>query len=201
MLISLHKYSNQEIMKRKDELAVLLLIDKLSDISDFHKLREEVSPEYFTHVTENTSQNVMDIMVSVIRVFLSKLKLSEEEIEEFMERIKEEDNVGGWFEHFKEIDLPAERRKMREEVEKEVREEVEKEVREEVEKEVREEVEKEVREEVREEVEKEVQQEDIKIFIDTLKELNVSRDFVEDKLKERYYMTVEEIEENLDRYW
>ena len=189
MLISLHKYLNQEIMKRKDELAVLLLIDKLSDISDFHKLREEVSPEYFTHVTENTSQNVMDIMVSVIRVFLSKLKLSEEEIEEFMERIKEEDNVGGWFEHFKEIDLPAERRKMREEVEKEVREEVEKEVREEVEK------------EVREEVEKEVQQEDIKIFIDTLKELNVSRDFVEDKLKERYYMTVEEIEENLDRYW
>ena len=54
---------------------------------------------------------------------------------------------------------------------------------------------------MREEVEKEVQQEDIKIFIDTLKELNVSRDFVEDKLKERYYMTVEEIEENLDRYW
>lgn len=31
-----------------------------------------------------------------------------------MERIKKENNVGGWFEHFKEIDLPAERKKIRE---------------------------------------------------------------------------------------
>ena len=123
MLIPLHKYSNQEIMKNKDELAVLLLLDKLSDVSDFKKLTEEIPPEYFAKVTENTSQNVMDIMISVMRVLLSKLKLSEEEIDSFMERIKEEDNVGGWFEHFKEIDLPAERIKMRKEVREEVREE------------------------------------------------------------------------------
>ena len=119
MLIPLHKYSNQEIMKNKDELAILLLLDKLSDISDFKKLAEEIPPEYFAQITENTSQNVMDIILSVMRVLLSKLKLSEEEIDSFMERIKEEDNVGGWFEHFKEIDLPAERKKMREEVREE----------------------------------------------------------------------------------
>ena len=128
MLIPLHKYSNQEIMEGKDELAVLLLLDKLSDISDFKKLGEEIPTEYFVQITENTSQNVMDIMISVMRVLLSKLKLSEEEIDSFMEKIKEEDNVGGWFEHFKEIDLPAERRKMREEVQEEVREEIREEV-------------------------------------------------------------------------
>ena len=146
MLIPIHKYSNQEIMEGKDELAVLLLLDKLSDISDFKKLGKEIPTEYFAQITENTSQNVMDIMISVMRVLLSKLKLSEEEIDSFMEKIKEEDNVGGWFEHFQEIDLPAERRKMRQEVREEVREEVQKEVREEVQKEVREEVQKKARE-------------------------------------------------------
>ena len=76
----------------------------ISKTKQFKKLAVEIPPEYFAQITENTSQNVMDIMISVMRVLLSKLKLPEEEIDSFVEKIKEEDNVGGWFEHFKEID-------------------------------------------------------------------------------------------------
>lgn len=74
-----------------------------------------------------------------------------------MERIKKENNAGGWFEYFKEIDLPAERKKIREE--------------------------------------------NIKIIIDTLKELNASCDFVSAKLMEKYSLTPEQAEEKSSKYW
>ena len=165
MLIPLQKYSNQEIMAGENDLAVLMLFDKLSNLSDFKKLVEEVSPEYFAQVTENTSQTIKDIMVSVVRVLLSRLKLSEEEIDNFMRQIEKEDNVGGWLEHFEEFDFPAARRKMQEEV--------------------------------REEVRKEMREEEYKIFIETLKELNVSGEIIIEKMAEKFSLTVEEAEEKM----
>ena len=197
MLIPIQKYSNQEIMAGENDLAILMLFDKLNNLSDFKKLVEEVSPEYFAQVTENTSQTIKDIMVSVVRVLLSRLKLSEEEIDNFMRQIEREDNVGGWFEHFEEFDFPAARRKMQEEVREEVRKELQEEVRKEVQEEVRKEVQEEVRKEVQEEVRKEVQEEEYKIFIETFKELNVDDEMIIRKLVEKFSLTVKDAEERM----
>lgn len=177
MLFSIQKHSNQEIADGKDELSILILLDKLRNISDFKKLKEELPKEFFSGVTENTSQSVLDIMFSVIRVLLSKFELSEEEIDNFIREIKEVKNVGGWFEHFEGFDLPAERKKMREELEKEIKEELEKEIKE------------------------EWNEKKVELYIKTCKDVEVSKEKTTEKLIVRFLLNLEEAESKVEQYW
>lgn len=177
MLFSIQKHSNQEIADGKDELSILILLDKLRNISDFKKLREELPKEFFSGVTENTSQSVLDIMFSVIRVLLSKLKLPEEKIDDFIREIKEVKNVGGWFEHFEEFDLPAERKKMREELEKEIKEELEKEHKE------------------------ELHEKEFELYIKAFKEIEMPKEEVAQRVVIKFLLNLKEAESKVEQYW
>ena len=185
MLFSIQKHSNQEIADGKDELSILILLDKLRNISDFKRLNEELPEEFFSEVTENTPQSILDIMFSVIRVLLSKVKLPEEEIDDFIREIKEVKNVGGWFEHFEEIDIPAEREKLREE-----REEYAKE-REEFDK-VKEEVDK-AREELHER--------EMEVYINACKDMEMSKEKTAEKVIIRFLLNLEAAESKVEQYW
>lgn len=55
MLFSIQKHSNQEIADGKDELSILMLLDRLKDMSDLKKLNEELPEGFFAEATENTS--------------------------------------------------------------------------------------------------------------------------------------------------
>ena len=176
MLVQIQNYSNQEIMEKKGEFSILMLINKLHEVADFRTLEKEVSPEYLRKVTENTPEYLLRIMAEVISVLLSRLKLSQEEVEDFTGQIRER-KMGELFTHFKGYDVPAMRIKLREEMRDEVVEEV------------------------RQEVCQEVRQEDYKIFIETLNELNLSKETVMEKLVDKYSMTKEEAEEKITLYW
>lgn len=192
MLFSIQKHSNEEIADGKDELSILILLDKLKNISDFKKLNEELPEGFFSEVTENTPQSIMDIMFSVIRVLLSKVKLPEEEIDDFIKEIKEVKNVGGWFEHFEEIDIPAEREKLREE-----REEYAKE-KEEYAKE------KEEFDKVKEEVAKakeELYERELEIYINACKDMEISKEKTAEKVIIRFLLNLKEAESKVERYW
>ena len=54
---------------------------------------------------------------------------------------------------------------------------------------------------MRKEVREEVREDDIKITIDIMKELKASRNLVADKLKEKFFLTPEHVEEKLSKYW
>ena len=227
MLFSIQKHSNQEIADGKDELSILILLDKLRNISDFKRLNEELPEGFFSEVTENTPQSILDIMFSVIRVLLSKVKLPEEEIDNFIREIKEVKNVGGWFEHFEEIDIPAEREKLREEREEyakereefdKVKEEVDR-VKEEVDR-VKEEVDKakeeldKAKEEVdkaKEEVDKakeeldktkeELHEREMEVYINACKDMEMSKEKTAEKVIIRFLLNWEAAESKVEQYW
>ena len=132
-------------------------------------------------------------MFSVIRVLLSKFKLPEEEIDDFIREIKEVKNVGGWFEHFEGFDLPAERKKMREELEKEIKEELEKEIKEELEKEIKEELEKEHKEEWHEK--------EFELYIKAFKEIEMPKEEVAQRVVIKFLLNLKEAESKVEQYW
>ena len=66
------------------------------------------------NLSENSTEEVLGVIMKVITVMLRHLKLSEEELEEFAGRVKEW-KMGELFENFKDFDLPAARKIAREE--------------------------------------------------------------------------------------
>ena len=114
MLIPIQKYSNSKIIEKKDELSLLMLINKLGEAADFKELEREIPPEYLRDITANTPEYLLNIMVEVIRGLLSKLNLPREEVDVFVEQVKER-KMGDFFSNFKGYDVPATRREAREE--------------------------------------------------------------------------------------
>ena len=122
MLIPIQKYSNSKIIEKKDELSLLMLINKLSEAADFKKLEKEIPPEYLQDITANTPEYLLNIMVEVIRGLLSKLNLPREEVDVFVEQVKER-KMGDFFSNFKGYDVPATRREAKNEGREEAYEE------------------------------------------------------------------------------
>ena len=91
-----------------------MLINKLGEVADFKELEREIPPEYLRDITANTPEYLLNIMVEVIRGLLSKLNLSREEVDVFVEQVKER-KMGDFISNFKGYDVPATRREAREE--------------------------------------------------------------------------------------
>ena len=49
-------YSNQELMEKKDELSIVMMLDKLNETADFVGLGREVEGEYLEEVINFTDQ-------------------------------------------------------------------------------------------------------------------------------------------------
>lgn len=114
ILIQLKDYSNQELMKRKDELSIVMMIDKLKSAEDFTMLEKEVDPAYIQTIAENAPEYLLDIVSQIIDVLLTKLNVSEDEIEEFTGKIRER-NMAELLANFKGYDVQATREKARNE--------------------------------------------------------------------------------------
>ncbi len=109
MLIPIQKYSNSKIIEKKDELSLLMLMNKLSEAADFKELEKEIPREYLQDITMNTPEYLLNTMAEVISGLLSKLDISREEVEVFVGQIKER-KMGDFFSNFKGYDVPATRK-------------------------------------------------------------------------------------------
>jgi hypothetical protein len=89
VLVQLKDYSNAELMKKKDELSVLMMVDRLRNAADYMKLGEEVGNAYLSEATINSPEYLLDIMAQIIEVFLTKLNLPQDEVDSFRDQIKE----------------------------------------------------------------------------------------------------------------
>lgn len=178
VLIQLRDYSNAELMEKKDELSILMMIDRLKNAADYAKLKDEVDEVFLKEVTEDSPEYLLKLMAQVIEVFLVKMNVPREEVELFTDQIKER-KVGELFKHFEGWDIQAVRR----EAEKEVRE-------------ARKEVKKEVKKEVNKETERGIQK-----LVKVIKELSGSQDTAIKKLMEEYGLTKENAEEKIASYW
>lgn len=106
-LISLREYSVEELIGRKDELSLVMLINRLQSMEDFRELK--FPEEYFENLSENSTDELLEIIKKIMTVILRHLRLPEEEVEEFTGQVKEW-KMGELFENFKDFDLPAARK-------------------------------------------------------------------------------------------
>lgn len=123
ILVQLKDYSNMELMEKKDEISILMMIDRLKNMADYERLSEEMDETFLKEATENSPEYLLDLMVRIIGVFLSKLNVPQEEADMFTEQIKER-KMGELFKHFEGWDVQAIRKEAREEARKEARKEV-----------------------------------------------------------------------------
>ena len=129
LLVQLKDYSNAELMEKKNELSLLMLIEKLRNAADYEELGKELDEAYLKGATENSPQYLLKVMSQIIEVFLAKMNVPRKEADAFTDRIKER-KMGELFKHFEGWDIQAARREAKEEAEK-ARKEVMKEARQE----------------------------------------------------------------------
>lgn len=113
ILVQLKNYSNTELMKRKDELSIIMMVEKLQKASDFSVLGTDVSPQYLQDVTSESPAYLLDIMAQIIEILLLRLNVPSEEASDFAGQVKER-HMGELFTHFEAYDVQATRREERE---------------------------------------------------------------------------------------
>ena len=84
-----------------------MLINKLQDASEFKDLY--LPEDYLKDLSENTPDEVLEIISKVITVMLRKLYLEENEILDFTDQVRER-KMGELFKNFRGYDVPAVRR-------------------------------------------------------------------------------------------
>ena len=114
ILVQLKNYSNGELKKKKDELSIIMLIDKLRSATEFAGISKEVNAKYLSDATLGTPEYLLGIMVQIVEVFLSRLNVPVDEVESFTGQIKER-GMGELFKHFQGYDVQAVRKQVRKE--------------------------------------------------------------------------------------
>ena len=105
--IQLSQYTVKELTEKKDELSLVMLINRMQSAEEFRKL--DLPEDYLKNLSEHSTDELLEILQKVIETMLRHLKVSEKEVAEFTGQVKER-KMGELFEHFKDIDLPAARR-------------------------------------------------------------------------------------------
>ena len=71
ILVQLKDYSNAEIMKRKDELSIVMMISKLQKATDFAAISKDVNADYLNEVTSGSPEYLLDIIAQICLLYTS----------------------------------------------------------------------------------------------------------------------------------
>jgi len=113
ILVQLRDYSNSDLLEKKDELSILMLIGKLQDAAQVAELGESLDSDYLNDITSKTPEYLLGIMTQIIEILLRKLNVPQKEAEEFSAKVKERP-MADFFANFKGYDVQATRREERE---------------------------------------------------------------------------------------
>lgn len=108
LVVPLSKYSNEELIDKKDELSLIMLIDKLRSAADFQKLKE-IPDEYFENISRNSPESVLKLIGKIISVLLLRMNVPKDEVESFTDQI-ERRNFTMLFENFEAYDVQEARK-------------------------------------------------------------------------------------------
>lgn len=171
-LVPLRQYSNEELLAKKDEISLVMLINRMrneDDVEAFRKLPVEKVDE----ILKGTPEHLLDIISNILRAFLMKMNLSEEETEELVGKVKEK-KMGYLFEDMT-LDIQA------------IRQEAE-------------DAKAQAKEAVKEAV-KEAEERAIRLTVETCQEFNATREQTIDKIMEKFGLLKTVAEEKVDAYW
>ena len=78
LVVPLSRYSNEELIGKKDELSLVMLVDKLQSAADFRTLKE--LPEgYLEEISRESPESVLKLIGKILAVLLVRLNVPREE--------------------------------------------------------------------------------------------------------------------------
>lgn len=115
-IVSVNQYTNEELSKKCDEMALVMLINKIQTPEDYEKFRN-VSEELIDSIYGNATEEIKEIYKNVIWSLLMKMNVPTEEARELMGEIGGR-GMGYLFENMEKMDIQAERRNTQREKER-----------------------------------------------------------------------------------
>ena len=106
--------STETLINHGDEISLVMLINKLQSIEDVEQFRV-LPTEKVDEILKDTPDYLLDIIANVLRAFLRKENVPEEETETLVGKVKEK-KMGELFANMDKMDIQAERRKTAEAV-------------------------------------------------------------------------------------
>ena len=119
-LFKLQDCKDDDLISRKDEISLIMLINKLRRFSDFRNLH--LPNDYLEDIAGKTTGDVLIVLAKLIESYLRNINLPDDEIYDLTDRIKEGD-MNRLFEHFEGYDIQKVRKDSRSEGREEGREE------------------------------------------------------------------------------
>ena len=87
IVVPVASYTNGELIEKKDELSLIMLINKLRSSADFKNLKE-IPSEYFEELSRKTPRYLLELIGKIIAVFLYRLNVPRGEVERFTDQIR-----------------------------------------------------------------------------------------------------------------
>ena len=115
-VVSVNQYTNEELSKKCDEMALVMLINKIQTPEDYEDFRN-VSEELIDSIYGNAPEEIKEIYKNVLWSLLMKMNVPSEEARELMGEIGGR-GMGYLFENMEKMDIQAERRNTQREKER-----------------------------------------------------------------------------------
>ncbi len=109
-LFRLQDCEDLDLIGRKDEISLIMLINKLRKMTDFSSL--QFPDNYLEDIAARTTGDVLLVLAKLIENYLRNINLPDDEIYELTDKIKEGD-MNRLFEHFEGYDIQKVRRESR----------------------------------------------------------------------------------------
>ena len=111
-VVRIHDYSDEELLKRGDEMSLIMMINKIQDASDLDGFLR-VPGQELDKIVWNSPRHVIDVMAKVVESLCFKIGASEEERTECVRKVRKR-RMGYLFENMEHMSLQEERRKTEE---------------------------------------------------------------------------------------
>ena len=115
-VVSVNQYTNEELSNKRDEMSLVMLINKIQTPEDYGEFRK-VSEELINSIYGNAPEEIKKIYRDILWSLLIKMNVPSEDAREIMGEIGGR-GMGYLFENMEKMDIQAERRNTQREKER-----------------------------------------------------------------------------------
>ena len=107
-LVPLNEYSNKDLMEKKDEISLVMMINKIQSKEDMEAFRL-LPPDDINNIVKNSPEHLMNIIADILLTFLLKINVPVTEAENLTDKVREK-KMAELFKDMEKLDIQAERR-------------------------------------------------------------------------------------------
>ncbi len=195
-LVPLRKYTNEELLAKKDEISLVMMINRMQNEKDIEEFRN-LPTEDVEAILKETPEHLLNLISDILKAFLLKMNFSVEQTEELVGKVKEK-KMGILFENVVPFDIEGAKRKAEEQERR-----AEEQRRRAEEERQRAEEERQRAEEEKQRADKAEQQMEkgIMLYIETCQELGMPQKDIVKRMQEKYELSETDILQKLHLYW